>query len=527
MSAATLPHAPGEYLHNFPGGLKLRHFKRMSCLHPIARPPLPDILSLALKQHIGERARPAVEPGQRVLKGELLAAPDTAFGACLHAPTSGHIQSIGPRPVISSNHPEDECITLVPDDQDEWHPDCQRIIPDWRQMPREEIIRRIRDAGIVGLGGAVFPTHRKLDGHWHQPITTLILNGAECEPYISCDEMLMRQRPEKILLGSQILARALATVEHIIIALEDQMGEVEDDFQRARRLIDDPRIRICRVRTIYPEGGERQLIKVLTGAEVPSGGYPQQLGIVCVNVGTAWSVMRALVERIPLIERVVTVTGAVNDPRNWLTLLGTPVSHLIKVSGGLKPNVTRLVMGGPVMGQAIADDEAGVTKGFNCLLALQGKQLRNPEQSMPCINCGECVRVCPARLMPQMLYDSVRTDNTARSAELALFDCIECGCCDLVCPSHIPLTEYFRVGKSQLRSSLREQQRADKSKRRHQAREQRLAEQQAQRDRRRAAREQAAGDREQAQETIAAALARVRNKQSASKPDNDGGDADT
>lgn len=519
MNAIVLPHAPGEYLHNFPGGVKLRHFKQMSCQHPIAQPPMPERLVLPLQQHIGDIAEPLVKPGQRVLKGEVLARPATQFGALLHASTSGTIQAIDQQPVIDREHSSGRCITLLPDREDEWHPDCQRMIPDWRHMPAEELIRRIAEAGIVGLGGAVFPTHRKLDSHFSQPIKTLILNGAECEPYISCDEMLMRQHPEQILLGSQILARALGTVEHIIIALEDQMGEVEDDFKRAQRLIDDPRIRICRVRTIYPEGGERQLIKVLTNAEVPSGGYPQQLGIVCVNVGTAWSVKRALVDRVPLIERVVTVSGAVNDPRNWLTLLGTPVSHLIKISGGLKPNVSRLVMGGPVMGMAIRDDAMSVTKGFNCLLAMQGKQLRNPEQSLPCINCSECVRVCPARLMPQMLYDSVRTGNTAQSSKLALFDCIECGCCDLVCPSHIPLTEYFRLGKSQLRSSLREQQRADKSEQRHQARDQRLEAQQQAREQRRAARKHAADDQQQAKQNIAAALARVRNKQTAKQAD--------
>ncbi len=509
----TQSHPPGEYLHNFPGGVKLRHFKRISCHHPIARPPMPEYLSLPLKQHVGDSAVPVVEVGQAVLKGEPLARPGSDFGALLHAPTSGRITAIGPQPVISRDHHTGDCITLVPDNEDSWHPDCQRMIPDWRHMGPEELIRRIADAGIVGLGGAVFPTHRKLTSNFARPITTLILNGAECEPYISCDEMLMRQHPEQVLLGGQILAHAIGTVEHIIIALEDQMGEVEDDFQRARRLIDDPRIRICRVRTIYPEGGERQLIKVLTGLEVPTGGYPQQLGIVCVNIGTAWSVKRALVDRVPLIERVVTVTGAVNDPRNWLTLLGTPVSHLLNISGGLKPNVTRLVMGGPVMGMAIRDDAISITKGFNCLLALQSRQLRNPEQSMPCINCMECVRVCPARLMPQMLYHSIRNGNVARSSDLSLSDCIECGCCDLVCPSHIPLTEYFRLGKSQLRSSLHQQQRALKSEQRHQAREARLKTEQARQQQRRLSRQQAADDRQQAQQNIAAALARVRSKQ--------------
>jgi len=510
-------HAPGEYLHNFPGGVKLRHFKSISCLHPPVRPPMPEYLSLPLKQHVGDAAEALVKVGQNVLKGELLAKPSSDFGAFLHAPTSGQITAIDQQPVISRERHLNTCITLVPDHKDEWHPDCQRIITDWRQMPAQEIIQHIQAAGVVGLGGAVFPTHRKLNNNFKQPIKTLILNGAECEPYISCDEMLMRQHPEQILLGGQILARAIGTIEHIIVALEDQMGEIETDFQRALKLSDDPRIRICRVRTIYPEGGEKQLIKVLTGLEVPAGGYPQQLGIVCVNVGTAWSVKRALVDRMPLIERFVTVTGAVKQPRNWLTLLGTPVSHLLAVSGGLNPNVTRLLMGGPVMGMAIRDDAISITKGFNCLLALQSQQLRDPQQSMPCINCMECVRVCPAKLMPQMLYDSVRNHKIQRSSDLSLMDCIECGCCDLVCPSHIPLTEYFRLGKSQLRSSLQEQQRAQKSEQRYLTRQDRLNTQQNLKQQRRIERQQAASDQQIAQQNIAAALDRVRNKQNKSQ----------
>lgn len=520
MSTLTdpLPHAPGQYLHNFHGGIKLRHYKRMSCLHPVARPPMPEHLILPLKQHVGDASSPLVQVGQTVLKGEPLAKPMSSFGATLHAPTSGLITAIDQQPVISRKQPTSLCITLLPDNEDIWHPDCQRLIADWRSMPSETLIQYIADAGIVGLGGAVYPTHRKLESHWAQPIKTLILNGAECEPYISCDEMLMREHPEHILLGSQIIARALGSVEHIVIALEDQMGEVEKDFQRARRLIDDPRISICRVRKIYPEGGERQLIKVLTGTEVPSGGYPQQLGIVCLNVGTAWAVKQALVDRIPLIERYVTVTGAVGEPRNWLTLLGTPVKHLLKHSGELKPNVTRLVMGGPIMGMAIRNDTIGITKGFNCLLALQEQQLRLPEQSMPCINCNECVRVCPAHLMPQMLYHAVRMNQNNSQpgmalADLGLSDCIECGCCDLVCPSHIPLTEYFRLGKTQLHSSLQEQQRAQQSERRHIARSERLVVEQTERKQRRTEREVASSNQNQAQQNIAAALERVRAKQ--------------
>jgi len=517
LRATTEPmeHAPGEYLHGFHGGLVLRHHKQMSCSRRVERPPLPEELVLPLSQHIGRAAVACVEPGNQVKAYALIAQADGPLSAPLHAPTSGRVTAIELRP---TPHGHDTAIVIEPDDE------AHTLEPQpaaWETMPPGSIVKALRSAGLVGLGGAVFPTDRKLQGPWDE-LHTLILNGAECEPYISCDEMLMREHATAIVGGARVLARA-ARVARVVIAIEDQMGEVERQFLAALKATGDDRIHLVKVPSIYPEGGERQLIKMLTGDEVPSGGLPQQLGVVCLNVATAWAAWRALGEGVPLVERYVTVTGAVAQPRNWLALLGTPVSHLLQVSGDLRPGVSRLVMGGPLMGVALESDAVPVTKSFNCVLALEQRQLRPKQPEMPCINCGECVRVCPANLLPQELYWRIRAEDNAGSAELSLMDCIECGCCDLVCPSHIPLVDYFRLGKSRLRLEWDQRERAERARRRHQDRRQRRAREQAEAGQALAARDAALQDADEARRRIDEAVRRARERR---QPGRRGGDSD-
>lgn len=509
---ASMTHPPGAYLHGFHGGLKLRHYKQMSTRLGLARPPLPAYLQLSLLQHLGVAAEPVIKVGQQVRKGELLATAAAGLSAAVHAPTSGRIDAIKEQALLRKPTLAAAAITLLPDGHDEWHPDCQRRIGNWREFSAENILQRISAAGIVGLGGAVFPTGSKLSSQWGMPAHTLIINGAECEPYISCDEMLMREHAGEVLLGARIVAHALG-IDDIIVAIEDQLGALARALEAARAQLDDAQLRVVKVPAVYPEGGERQLIKMLTGLEVPADGFPQSLGLACINVGTAWAVKHALIDREPLIERVITVTGAVREPRNWLALLGTPIEHLISHSGGLEQDNARLVIGGPIMGEQVLDRALGIDKGSNCLLALAPDRLRQPEQSMPCINCGECVRVCPAMLLPQLLYHGVRKGDLGLTAELKLPDCIECGCCDLVCPSHIPLTDHFRAGKQLLAQQRQQQARADKSARRHAAREDRLQQAAEQRAAKAAARQARASDPAQAQAVIAAALARARQRQ--------------
>ncbi|MDP2867337.1 electron transport complex subunit RsxC [Methyloversatilis sp.] len=448
-------------LFSFNGGVKPDPNKSASTREPIARLALPPQLVIPLHQHIGGTPRPLVTVGSTVLGGQRIGAPDGNVSSAVHAPTSGRVVAIEPRPMPHASGLSSPAVVIEPDGLDTA---IEREPFDWHAAAPGEIRDFLRDAGVVGLGGAVFPSHLKLNPGKSGHTDTLVINGAECEPFITCDDMLMRTEPENILRGALIMQRMLAA-KQVLVALEDNKPEAATALKAAARALGNASLEVVVVPTRYPAGGAKQLIRVLTGIEVPHGSRSTDFGVQCFNVATALAVWRALEHGEALTRRIVTVAGNVERPRNFDVAIGTPISHLF-AAAGLKPDTDKLIMGGPMMGIPLPNIDAPVVKATNCLLASSPTLFAPPEPELPCIRCGECARACPADLQPFELYWHSRARNFGRAQEYKLFDCIECGCCAYVCPSHIPLVDYYRYAKSEIWARERDKDAADSARER-------------------------------------------------------------
>jgi electron transport complex protein RnfC len=492
------------------GGLRLPAHKLESTSNPIRRGLLPSRVVLSLRQQHGPAMTPIVEIGQTVSRGQPVARADGPFGGQLHASISGVVGTIEEREVpLFTSTARQPAIVIEGDGQDRaYAPPGTGAWPE----DRSERLQCIRDGGIVGLGGALYPTAAKLTAAGRFEI--LIVNGAECEPYISCDDLLMREAPEEVVRGAALLAE-IAGAEQCIIAIERDKPLAIKAISAAATELETAGIRIAELPSIYPAGGERQLIEVLTGREVPSRGYPSDIGCLCQNVGTAYAVERLARLGEPLISRIVTVTGTgIGSPANVEARIGTPIAELVAFCGGYTAEVTRLIHGGSMMGYALPADTLPVTKATNCVIAARHEELRRAFEEWPCIRCGDCASACPARLQPQELLVAARAGDFDALGPLGLRDCIECGICDVACPSQIPLTEAFRRAKAGLRDHESLAALSAESERRFHAREQRRLQADAESRRRQEALKLELESAADKSETIAAAVARARRRKS-------------
>ncbi len=511
--------------NDFPGGIHPPENKLQSTGEPIGSIPLAEDLVVPLLQHTGTTALPLVALGEYVMKGQKIAEADGLISSPVHAPSSGKVMAIEPAPVLHPSGMPADCITIRTDGEEHW---CAlEPCENFREREPVELLEKIRDCGVAGLGGAGFPTAVKLDPHGGSEIDTLIINGTECEPYITADDMLMRERAAEIIAGVEILAYILDEPERVLIGIEDNKPEA---IEAMREAAEETRFDIVVFPTKYPSGGEKQLIQILTGREVPNKGLPGNIGIICQNVGTARAVYRAVRFGEPLISRVTTVVGeALERQRNIEVPIGTPVKHILKQHGKHTGLMQKVIIGGPMMGYTIDDERAPVVKTTNCILVPTKKELPPAPPAKACIRCGFCAEVCPASLLPQQLYWYARAEDREKLQAYNLFDCIECGACSYVCPSTIPLVQYYRAAKGDIRIAEQEKEKSDRARERFEFRKLRLEkaekEKEAKRKARREAAEQARRQREQdadspearsaSQESdvVAAALARVKAKQ--------------
>lgn len=429
----------------FHGGVHPPENKAQSTQLPIGQLPIPEKIVLPLRQHVGNIPKIKVQVGDYVLKGQLIAEAEGTVSAAIHASTSGTISAIEDAIIPHPSGLPDRCITITPDGKEQW---IERKPQDWRNAERKSLVASLRLSGIVGLGGATFPTHIKLRADGKSGVHTLVINAAECEPYITCDDMLMRERADEIVKGIAI-AQYLLGAEKVIIGVEDNKPEAAAAMQAAIGVL-NAQIQVKIVPTLYPSGDARRLVHLVLGTEIPFDKRSTEVGLQVFNVATVVALYRYFELGEPSISRIVSMTGNVHKPQNFEVLFGTPLLHLVKNAGGEKANTTHFIMGGPMMGFDLPTAEVPITKAANCIIAASPNLFAPPPPAMPCIRCARCADACPVNLQPQELYWFAKSDNFEKANDYKLFDCIECGACSYVCPSDIPLVQYYRYAKSEI-----------------------------------------------------------------------------
>jgi electron transport complex protein RnfC len=447
--------------HKVNGGVHPQYNKDLTKAKSIVEMPLPDLLRVSMSQHLGAPAKPLVKKGDAVLRGQLIGEPAGFISAAVHSPTSGIVTAIEQAPTASGSAAP--CVCIEPDGKDAWDPGIEKgrsiregIIKEFYDSPeakRDVIIGIIADSGIAGMGGAGFPTHVKLSPPPDKPIDTVIINGAECEPYLTADARLMIERSEEIWTGARIIQKILGA-DRVRIAIEDNKPEAIEAMNKA--IDGDPTdVAVVALQTEYPQGAEKQQIFAITGKEVPSGGLPMEVGCVVENVGTCLAIWNAVINGLPLIERVTTVTGTpVGNPGNVLARIGTSYEDLINFCGKTNGAIGKVISGGPMMGFAQNSINVATTKTTSGLLILPPEAV-SEYSSMACISCGRCLGACPTYLMPNELSQFIEAEDYESAEEYSVMDCIECGCCSFECPAHRPLVQHMRQGKGAVMAKRR------------------------------------------------------------------------
>ncbi|MFA4843486.1 MAG: electron transport complex subunit RsxC [Candidatus Margulisiibacteriota bacterium] len=424
-------------LKSFARGIHPPENKELTAREPIKTAPPPRQVRLLLQQNLGCPNEPLVKAGDRVVEGQKIAASAKFISAPLHASISGQVTSVDKEAIVIAAA---EGVSTEAHYVGQWS---------YEEFTPEQIRQAVRSAGIVGLGGAAFPTHVKLTPPAGKQIETVIINGCECEPYITCDHRLMVERAGDVIYGARAIAKAVGASK-IIIAIENNKQDAIKELGARNTENGTQGGSVEVLQTKYPQGGEKMLIKSLTGKEVPSGGLPSDIGVVVQNVGTAVAIAEAVRLGKPLIERVVTVTGTgVKKPQNLKARLGTSFRELIEQCGGLTADAVKVLMGGPMTGIAVPELDLPLLKGNNCLLVMNKKEAVAYEEK-DCIRCGRCIKSCPVGLTPNFLAEFAKLKNWDAAADYRVADCIECGCCAYVCPSRIYLVQYFKLAKKEL-----------------------------------------------------------------------------